>query len=86
MTATLQEIERRVNALENEARELRSLLGNGARNLSKPWKDAWARLQHEIGIQGQPIGAENVQAMIAACGYKPEDNEFSREIIPMREE
>jgi hypothetical protein len=40
----------------------------------------------KMGIHGEPIGAENVQKMIAACGIKPEDNEFSRGIIEMREE
>src|SRR5437762_6957999 len=40
----------------------------------------------EMGIQGEPIGAEKVQELIAACGVKPEDNVFSRGIIQMREE
>ena len=40
----------------------------------------------EMGIQGEPVGAEKVQEMIAACGVKPEDNVFSRGIIEMREE
>ena len=39
-----------------------------------------------MGIHGEPIGAEKVQEMIAACGVKPEDNIFSRGIIEMREE
>ncbi|MBM4087395.1 MAG: hypothetical protein FJ272_21595 [Planctomycetes bacterium] len=40
----------------------------------------------DIGAVGEPLGAEKVQAMIAACGVKPEDNLFSRAIIEMREE
>jgi len=40
----------------------------------------------EMGIQGEPVGAEKVQEMIAACGVKPENNVFSRGIIEMREE
>src|SRR6266545_3817965 len=40
----------------------------------------------KMGIQGEPIGAEKVQELIAACGVKPEDNVFSRGIIQMREE
>ena len=40
----------------------------------------------EMGIRGEPIGAEKVQAMIAACGVKPEENAFSQGIIEMREE
>jgi hypothetical protein len=40
----------------------------------------------EMNIHGEPIGAESVQAMIAACGVRPEDNAFSRGIVEMREE
>jgi hypothetical protein len=40
----------------------------------------------EMNIRGEPIGAENVQAMIAASGVRPEDNAFSRGIVEMREE
>ena len=45
-----------------------------------------AEVFERMGIRGKPIGTENVQKMIAACGIKPEDNEFSRGIIEMREE
>ena len=40
----------------------------------------------DMGITGEPIGAEKVQEMLAAEGIKPEDNSFSRGIIEMREE
>ena len=40
----------------------------------------------EMNIHGEPIGAENVQAIIAACEVRPEDNAFSRGIVEMREE
>jgi hypothetical protein len=40
----------------------------------------------EMNIRGEPIGAERVQAMIAACGVRPEDNAFSQGILEMREE
>jgi hypothetical protein len=39
-----------------------------------------------MGVRGEPIGAEKVQEMIAACGVRPEDNILSRGIIDMREE
>jgi len=39
-----------------------------------------------MGVRGEPIGAERVQEMIAACGVRPEDNLFSRGVIEMREE
>ena len=40
----------------------------------------------EMKIHGEPIGAENVQAIIAACGVRPVDNAFSLGIVEMREE
>ena len=40
----------------------------------------------EMGIQDEPIGAENVQALIATGEVKPEDNILSQGIIEMREE
>jgi hypothetical protein len=39
-----------------------------------------------MGVRGEPIGAEKVQKMMAACGVRPEDNILSRGIIDMREE
>ena len=46
----------------------------------------FARAFGTMGIYGEPIGAEKVQEMIAACGAPPEDSLFSRELIEMREE
>ncbi len=40
----------------------------------------------EMGISGQPIGAERVQEILASHGIKPEENLLSRGIIEMREE
>jgi hypothetical protein len=45
-----------------------------------------AKVFEEMGICGEPIGAEKVQALIAACQVKPKDNVFSQGIIEMREE
>jgi hypothetical protein len=47
---------------------------------------AWAEAMDQMGVAGQPIPAEELRAMIAACGFKPEQNAFSREIVQMREE
>jgi hypothetical protein len=44
------------------------------------------RVFEEMGIVGEPVGAEKVQEMIAACEVKPEENLFSQGIIEMREE
>ncbi|MCI0525459.1 MAG: hypothetical protein L0Y75_09380 [Acidobacteria bacterium] len=57
-----------------------------ARQQQAQWAAGWAKAMEELGISGEPIGAEKVQEMFVACGVKPEDNEFSRGIIEMREE
>lgn len=44
------------------------------------------KIFEEMGVMGEPIGAEKVQELIADCGVKPEDNLFSRGIIKMRED
>ena len=45
-----------------------------------------ARSYDKMGIRGEPIGAEKVQAQIAARGVKLEDNVFSRALLRAREE
>lgn len=50
------------------------------------WAEGWAWALEQMGIQGKPIPAEELQARIAAGGVKPADNEFSRTLIEMREE
>lgn len=47
---------------------------------------AWSAAMREMGIHGEPIGAENLQKLMIAQGVNPEDNQFSRGIIEMREE
>lgn len=39
-----------------------------------------------IGATLEPIGAEKVQELVAACGVDPNDNSFSRGLNEMREE
>jgi ATPase subunit of ABC transporter with duplicated ATPase domains len=102
MALTLEEMEKRLAKLEEEVAQLKQLnerrqaeetaAERGARLLreakaSQPaLSAAVARVFAELGITEQPIGAENVQKMMEACGIKPEDNEFSRAVIEMREE
>jgi hypothetical protein len=45
-----------------------------------------AKVFEEMGIRGEPVGAEKVQERLGACGVRPEDNVFSQGIIEMREE
>jgi hypothetical protein len=40
----------------------------------------------QMGITGEPIGAENLQRMMIEAGINPNSNEFSQGIIEMREE
>jgi hypothetical protein len=102
MATTLEDLERRLSALEQAVATLgQRLQGQAVEETPAGWG---ARLLREaragqaalsagvasafaqMGIAGAPVGAEKVQEMIAACGIKPEDNEFSRGIIEMREE
>ena len=40
----------------------------------------------EMGISGATVGPEKLREMMLADGVNPEDNQFSRGIIEMREE
>jgi hypothetical protein len=46
----------------------------------------WRQFMEEQAIQGKPIGAKKLREMALQHGVKPEDNEFSRGILAMREE
>jgi len=100
MAATLEDLEKRVAAIEQELAMWR--LADSA-NAETPaergarlWEQslleqpqitaAWEKAMEEIGISGEPISAEELQKMFADCGVNPENNEFSRGIIEMREE
>jgi hypothetical protein len=46
-----------------------------------------AQIDRELGIEGiEPVGPEKLWEMFIADGIDPNDNEFSRGIIEMREE
>lgn len=102
MTTALEGLERRVAALESEVAELRQLLAGQSTAETPAERGVYPRSEAEVnqaalsagvakafaemGISGEPIAAEKLQEMIRRCGVKPEDNEFSRGIIAMREE
>lgn len=102
MAARLEELEKRLTQAEQAIARLQQLMGQapheetpierGARLLREAGLHqaeiaaGWAKAMEQMGIRGEPIGAEKVQEIIAACGIKPEDNEFSRGIVEMREE
>jgi hypothetical protein len=46
----------------------------------------WRQFMEELGIQGKPIGAKKLREMAIQPGVNPDDNEFSRGILAMREE
>jgi hypothetical protein len=100
--ATLEELERRVAALEQEVAQLRKeeehrvASETGAERAARALREskrsharmvaAWNAALKEMGIEGEPVGAKKLQEMMLAAGINPEDNEFSRGIIEMREE
>jgi hypothetical protein len=102
MPVTLEDLEKRLAALEQEVASLRRQLERrtameasaerGARLLrdakaSQPAIDAaTAKVFAEMGITGDPVGHEKLRQLMLECGIDPEGNEFSREIIAMREE
>ncbi len=89
---------RRIEELERELAELRKALAGEApppaekefrptRGLNKEeLRDSIDRAFQEMGVRARPIGAEKVQQLLLACGVKPEENAFSREIVAMRGE
>jgi hypothetical protein len=102
MAPTVQDLEKRITTLEQEIARLRQILedgmttdeaaNSGARLLREAkanqaaFSAGVAKAFAEMGITGEPVGAEKLREMMLACGIDPEDNEFSREIIAMREE
>ena len=92
MTTTIEELEKRVAALERELRDVRQILQVWTEPMLETEEQqaealaVWERVKEEMGIRGEPIGAEKLQQMMLAEGIKPEENILSRGIIDMREE
>jgi hypothetical protein len=94
MATTIAELEKRVAALERELSYLRQELGiwtpgempADSELAQAELEAAWAWAMEQMGICGEPIGAEKLQERMLASGIKPEDNILSRGIIDMREE
>jgi hypothetical protein len=97
MAATLEDLEKRVTAIEHELVMWRLTAAEtpaerGARLWEQSLQEqaqitaAMEKAMEEMGITGEPIPAEELQKLFADCGVNPEDNEFSRGIIEMREE
>jgi len=102
MATTLEELERRITRMEQELARLQQLVEKplqteipaerGTQLLREAQRNqatisaAIAQAFAEMGLTGEPIGAEKVQEMMRACGIQPDANEFSQGIIAMREE
>ena len=102
MATTLEELERRMTRMEQELARLQRLVEQqsqeempaerGAQLLREAQRNQAAisaavmKAFEEMGITGEPVGAEQVQEMLRACGVQPDDNAFSQGIIAMREE
>jgi hypothetical protein len=92
MSTTIEELEKRVAALERELDELRETMRIWTEPLLETEEQqaealaVWERVKQQMGIRGEPIGAEKLQERMLASGIKPEDNILSRGIIEMREE
>ncbi len=97
MAATLEDLEKRVAAIEQELALWRlTAAETPAARGARLWREASLHQDEisaaakaafaEMGISGEPISAEELQAMMLADGVNPEDNQFSRGIIEMREE
>jgi hypothetical protein len=98
--ATLEELERRVAALEQEVAALRGKveppkparfgdnipLIREARAQQPAISAAAAEAFAKMGITGPPVGHEKLMEMMLASGVDPNDNAFSREVIAMRDE
>jgi hypothetical protein len=100
MATTLEELEKRVEALE---REVTALRGNAeppktarfgdniplireARAQQAAISAAAAEAFAKMGITGPPVGHEKLMEMMLACGVDPNDSAASRELIAMRDE
>jgi cell division septum initiation protein DivIVA len=102
MAVTVEALEKRLVALEQEVTGLRRQVEDLATQAASAQRGAdllrearrgqaevaagWAKALEQMGISGEPVGHEKLMQMMLECGINPEDNEFSREIIAMREE
>jgi hypothetical protein len=100
MATTLEELEKRVAALEQEAASLRGKseppkvvragdnvpLIREARAQQAAISAAAAEAFAKMGITGPPVGHEKLMEMMLADGVDPNDNACSRELIAMRDE
>ena len=97
--STIEEIQQKLKQIENEVAQLRAQLNRWLAQPSQSTqlertiqfvdkeklRSLTTKTFEEMGIRSDPIDAEKLQEMVAACGVKAEDNIFSQGIIEMRE-
>ncbi len=102
MATTLEDLEKRVAALEQAVAEMRPREPAPPANETREEKvrrilrevcvdpvahrARWEKVFAEMGITDEPVGPEKLREMFLAEGHDPNDNSFSRGIIEMREE
>ena len=92
MTTTLDKLLIKTERIERELAEVRQALEELRLEPTIQFVDKeklrplTAKAFEEMGVRSEPIDAEKLQKMVAACGVKAEDNIFSQGIIEMREE
>jgi hypothetical protein len=75
-----------VSADEREDLELAEELLRVSREEEADWVAGWDRFMKQLGIRNKPIGVKKLREMAIKEGLDPNDNQFSRGIIEMREE
>jgi hypothetical protein len=102
MSTSVNELDKRVTALEQQLAQFRETKKRDSTAMTPAERGAallrdsprvhdellrgWTRALQQMGISGTPVGAERLQQMIREAGVKSENCEFSRELIEMREE
>jgi hypothetical protein len=99
MSDSLATIERRLDALEKSVADLRQRIPENGGASAGAWakvefcrtepatlKAILEEVRKKMGIEGEPMSAEEHQRRMLEAGWDPTGNEFSREIVEMREE
>jgi hypothetical protein len=71
---------------EREDLELAEDLLRVAREEEADFVAGWDKFMKQLGIRCKPIGAKKLRERLLKKGFDPESNEFSKDIIAMREE
>jgi hypothetical protein len=76
----------RLTKAEREDLELAEEILRVGREEEADFVAGWDKFMKQLGIKGKPIGIKKLHEMAIKEGLDPNDNQFSRGIIEMREE